>query len=137
MRETSALWMRLAIRQSAMLVGLSAVLGGLGAGCADASPESDECTLPAEPEFEITNVELQADLSNSDCPSLDGATLDAQLLNEEVCEQRVEECSVVLDCEAESITVNGKLYEKEARLRGRIDVRTPLVCVYFVTAEFQ
>ncbi len=116
----------------AVALGLMALLGG----CGEAEPgEPGECTLPSDPTFQITEAQLQTDLSNSACPEFDAADLDQQLLAADACEQTIDDCAVLLACEVDSFIVEGKLKEKSGQLSGRIDLRSPLVCVYFVTAE--
>lgn len=118
------------------MFGLSVAALNMGCGDPEASPAA--CSLPAEPEFDFTKVDLDTDRSNANCPVIAASALDTSALAEQQrCEQAINNCVIELSCDYEGLTIQGRLAERESGLVGRFDVESPFVCIYSVQAKWK
>jgi hypothetical protein len=116
---------------------LGLLAAALHVACSDPEAQPGECSLPAEPEFDFTEVDLDTERSNVNCPEIAASALDTTVLAEEQrCEQAINNCLLELSCDYEGLTIEGRLAEREGGLVGRFDVETPIVCIYSVRAEW-
>jgi hypothetical protein len=107
-------------------------------GCGDSEAPPGECSLPEEPRFDLTEVTLDVDRSNDQCPTIAASALDTDALAEQGdCEQVVVDCVIELTCDYEGLTIKGRLAEREGKLVGRFDVEQPLICIYAIQAKWQ
>lgn len=106
--------------------------------CGGTETPPPECTLPNEPLFDVTEVKVDEAKSNDDCPDIAAADLDTQALQQQgLCEQKVDDCIIVLTCDYEGLTIRGRLAERDGALVGRFDIEQPITCVYSVKGEWQ
>jgi hypothetical protein len=125
-----------------MWFALRMVSVGLGllsvASCCDDPPEPEECTLPEEPQFEVTSTVLQVNASHAECPTDVPAGLGSdEIESQGLCEQEIVDCTINLDCDVNGITVVGQLGELDGTLVGRVEMTKPIKCVYEVTGRFK
>lgn len=110
----------------------------LSLGCSDDEQTGEECTLPNEPEFEVTATILQMGSSHEDCPAEVPAGLSSdEIESQGLCEQEISDCIIHLNCDVSGVVVEGRLGERDGNLVGRVEVTKPLKCVYEVTGKFR
>lgn len=110
----------------------------LSLGCSDDGRTGDECTLPDEPEFEVTATILQPDSSHENCPEEAPAGLSSdEIESQGLCEQEISDCIIHLSCDVSGVVVEGRLGERDGNLVGRVEVTKPIKCVYEVTGKFR
>lgn len=118
---------------------LVCVLVGLVApGCSDDEAPPAACALPEAPRFDFTEIALEEDKSNEQCPEIAPSALDTDALSEQgVCEQTIVDCIIRLTCDYEGLTINGRMAEANGGLSGRFDIESPVTCLYAVKAKWK
>lgn len=106
--------------------------------CGDEAAPPVECSLPESPRFDFTEITLDADKSNRECPEIAPSALDTDALEAQgVCERAVVDCVIELTCDYEGLVIHGRMKEGSQGLVGRFDIETPVTCLYDVKATWK